>query len=116
MKKSVLIATGLAVLSTSAYATKARMSALGQDSALGSYYMGDTRNVFRNPADLNSTKNYMVAEFGDNGTGNNPNAEGGFFREMGAFNYGVYLGSNNGHDYSERTSSEGFAGDDNWAG
>ena len=95
MKKSVLIATGLAVLSTSAYATKARMSALGQDEGLGSYYMGDTRNVFRNPADLNYTKNYMVAEWGqDAGTAN---AEGGFFRELGAFNYGVYLGSNNGH-------------------
>lgn len=96
MKKTLVIA-GLAVLSTSAHATKARMEALGQDSVRGSEYISDSRNVFRNPAVLNQTKNYLVTEWGTNATADEtaaaPRAEGGFFREMGSFNYGLYLGN-----------------------
>lgn len=88
MKKHIVIATGLAVLSTSAYATKARMSALGQDENYGSHYIQDTRNIFRNAAHVNTFTNYIVTEWGDDAT-----AEGGFFREHGAFNYGLYLGN-----------------------
>ena len=61
MKKHILIATGLALLSGAAHATKARMQALGQDQNLGSFYLGDTRNVFRNAADLNGTKDYIYS-------------------------------------------------------
>ena len=98
MKKNVLVIAGLAVLSTSAHATKSRMEALGQDGVRGSEYLSDSRNIFRNPALLNSTKNYIVTEWGtaaavaDSTTA--PKAEGGFFREMGSFNYGLYLGNN----------------------
>lgn len=100
MKKQVIIATGLAVLSTSAWATKARMDAFGQDSERGSFYIQDTRNIFRNAAHVNTFKNYVVTEWGtaNAGTADSvgaPAAEGGFFREMGAFSYGVYLGNNN---------------------
>ena len=97
MKKTLVIA-GLAVLSTSAFASKARMEALGQSSARGSEYINDSRNIFRNPALLNSNKNFIVTEWGtaanaaDSTTA--PKAEGGFFREMGSFNYGLYLGNN----------------------
>lgn len=98
MKKNVLVIAGLAVLSTSAHATKARMESLGQDSVRGSEYISDSRNIFRNPAVLNTTKNYIVTEWGT-ATGADdaaatPRAEGGFFREMGSFNYGLYLGNN----------------------
>ncbi|TNE99919.1 MAG: hypothetical protein EP326_07310, partial [Deltaproteobacteria bacterium] len=96
MKKQIIVATGLAVLSTSAWATKSRLEALGQDSN-GSYYIKDSRSIFLNPAHVNTFKNYVVSEWG---TQNNsadsttsPHAEGGFFREAGAFSYGVYLGN-----------------------
>lgn len=88
MKKSVLIATGLALLSTSAYATQSRMTALGQDVQRGSHYIDDSRNVFRNAAHAGSMTNYIVTEWS---TGSD--AEGGFFKEAGSFNYGVYLNS-----------------------
>jgi hypothetical protein len=98
MKKQILIATGLAVLSTSAFASKARMEALGQDADKGSFYLEDTRNVFRNASKINTFKNYVITEWGtaNNATADSataPKAEGGFFREMGSFAYGVTLGS-----------------------
>ena len=37
MKKHLMIATGLAVLSTSAFASKARMTALNQSASFGSF-------------------------------------------------------------------------------
>lgn len=93
--KNVLLITGLAVLSTSAFASKARMEALGQGDS--SYYLNDSRSVFVNPASLNDTKNYIVTEWGAGAqadTATAPRAEGGFFREMGTFAYGLYLGNN----------------------
>jgi hypothetical protein len=99
MKRNVLVIAGLAVLSTNAFASKARVEALNQDSVRGSEYISDSRNIFRNPAMLNSMSNYVITEWGvgaaaDSAT--SPRAEGGFFREAGAFNYGLYLGNNQG--------------------
>lgn len=111
---NVLVIAGLAVLSTNAFASKARVQALGQDTNRGSEYIADSRNVFRNPAALNETKNYLVTEWGTavNSDANNaPRAEGGFFREMGAFNYGLYLG-NDGSMNSTRVTN-GFLAQDN---
>lgn len=90
MKKHIVIAAGLAVLSTSAFATKARMEALGQDDSKGSFFIQDTRNVFRNASGVNDMANYVVTEWGST-AGRNP--EGGFFRSAGKFNYGIYLNS-----------------------
>ncbi|PIP95806.1 MAG: hypothetical protein COW00_02730 [Bdellovibrio sp. CG12_big_fil_rev_8_21_14_0_65_39_13] len=100
MKKHVLIATGLAVLSTSAFATKARMTSLGQSSTYGSQYLQDTRNIFRNASEVNAMKNYVVTEWGPNTT-----AEGGFFREAGSFSYGLYMGSEINTFNTERTTA-----------
>jgi len=96
MKKTLVIAS-LAVLSTSAFASKARMEALGQGQV--SRYIMDTRSVFLNPAMVNEQKNYIITEWGsaqNSGTDTDaaPRAEGGFFREMGTFTYGLYLGNN----------------------
>lgn len=88
MKKHVIIATGAALLSTSAFATKARMTALGQDSERGSQYIQDGRNKFRNAAHVNNMNNYAVMEWGTAA-----NAEGGFFRSTGSLAYGLYMGS-----------------------
>lgn len=91
MKKHIAIAAGLAILSTSAFATKSRMEALGQGSERGSFFIQDSRNIFRNAAHVNDMTNYIVTEWGtDSGT---QNAEGGFFRSAGQFNYGLYLNS-----------------------
>lgn len=115
MKSKVLVVAGLAVLSTSAFASKSRVQALGQSANLGSEYIADSRNVFRNPAALNETKNYLVTEWGTavNSDGNAaPRAEGGFFREMGAFNYGLYLG-NDGDNTGRSQAANSFLAQDN---
>lgn len=88
MKKHVIIATGAALLSTSAFATKARMAALGQNEDRGSQYVQDSRNIFRNAAHVNNMNNYVVTEWGSGA-----DAEGGFFRSTGNLSYGLYLGS-----------------------
>ncbi|MCK5072770.1 MAG: hypothetical protein KAQ98_05035 [Bacteriovoracaceae bacterium] len=99
MKKLLLLVTALLLISSGAFASKARMQALGQDAETGSYYVSDTRSVFTNPAYVNSYKNYIITEWGqtanqdDGGDANTPNPEGGFFHEFGDFSLGAYLGS-----------------------
>ena len=115
MKTKVMVIAGLAVLSTSAFASKARVQALGQDANLGSEYMADSRNIFRNPAALNETKNYLVTEWGTANNGDSldaPRAEGGFFRETGALNYGLYLG-NDGDNVNRSQAVNKFLAQDN---
>jgi hypothetical protein len=89
MKKHIVVAAGLAVLSTGAFATVARMSALNQDTAQGSYYMDDERNAFRSAGAFSG--NYVYFEHGSNGA--NGDAQGGVFREGGSMNYGLYINS-----------------------
>ncbi|MFT6632448.1 MAG: hypothetical protein ACJAS4_002411 [Bacteriovoracaceae bacterium] len=95
MKKQIAIAIGLAVLSTGALASKARLQALGQDT-FGSFFLDDARNVTMNPALLNMHKDFVTLEWGD--TSNNqdaaatPKAEGGMFKASGNMIYGLYFG------------------------
>ncbi len=103
MKKQVLIATGLALLATSANATRSRMTALGQDDAKGSLYIEDSRGIFLNPAMVNTMNNYVVTEWGTADA--TPNAEGGFFRNTGSFSYGAYLNSSVNEQEVIRTQS-----------
>ncbi|MEI8348131.1 MAG: hypothetical protein WCG27_11735, partial [Pseudomonadota bacterium] len=95
--KKLLLLVGLIVLSTSVYASKARMQALQQDPNTGSNFINDTRNVFGNPAGLNTMKNYLITEWGAPintvGTVAAPRAEGGFFKEVGPVVAGAYMGS-----------------------
>ncbi len=81
MKKHVLLATGLVLASTSAFATTARMSAMGH-GADGSRYMADTRNVWHNPAHVNSMNNYVVTDW---------DGSAGISRAGGNLNYGLYF-------------------------
>ena len=116
MKRNVLVIAGLAVLSTNAFASKARVQALGQSSVRGSEYISDSRNVFRNPAALNETKNYLVTEWGtaaNSDSNSAPRAEGGFFRETGSFNYGLYLGNDGERNSATRVTTNGFLAQDN---
>ena len=93
MKKTLVVAAGLAVLSTSAFASKARMQAMGQDATLGSFYMQDTRNIWRMPHSMNANSNFVITEWGASKTQLNAdeNAEGGFFNSSASLNYGIYL-------------------------
>jgi hypothetical protein len=106
MKKSMIALAGLAVLSAPAYASKARLTGLGQDGDNGSYYIDDQRNTFLNPATYNQFNNFVIFEWGDDFSDNSSTtttvnntsteAEGGFARQAGSFVYAVYLGNDNG--------------------
>lgn len=84
--KKVVIATGLAVLSTSAFATVPRINALGGNT----HYIKDTMGLYKNASYINDFKNFALVEYVD-GSGNS--AIGAYAREMGNFAYGVILGN-----------------------
>ncbi len=114
MKKHLAVATGLALLSSSAFATKARLQALGQGDT--SKFISDSRNVFLNPASLNQMTNYVVTEWGTAQTSDesatNPGAEGGFFRNGGSLNYGFYFG-NERDAFNDDLNTNNFLAEDN---
>lgn len=103
--KKLLLGTVLAVIAMPAFATKARLIALGENvqDNIGSLYFSDSRNIFQNAAYANDYKNMFIAEWGAQGQGQtsiqkgdtdaNPQAEGGFLRSHGAYTYGLYLGA-----------------------
>ena len=103
MKKQIASILGIALLSTSAFASKARLQALGEDT-YGSFFIDDARNVTLNPAMLNFHKDFVIMEWGD--TSNTldaaatPKAEGGMFKASGNMVYGLYFGdeSNTGNE------------------
>lgn len=98
MKKLLIVAACLGM--QSAYATKARMSALGQDAARGSFYIEDNRNIWRSANAVNELDQMVTIEHGTNyldGNGNNQTAtaEGGFFMPFGGHQIGFYLNNDN---------------------
>ena len=97
MRKQLTVVLGLAVLSTPAFATKARLQALGED-IYGSFYVNDNRNVFLNPAQVINHKDLVTFEWGQNGATDSvttPKAEGGIYKAGGNLVYGVHLGAAN---------------------
>ncbi|OUR96159.1 hypothetical protein A9Q84_07300 [Halobacteriovorax marinus] len=103
---TVIAAIGLA--STSVFATKARLLALGMNETdnEGSYYIDDNRNIFMNAANINNYADSVIIEWGSNGASSggsgganktdqdhSPQAEGGFFKRSGNFVYGLYYGA-----------------------
>lgn len=96
MKKQLTLALGLAVLATPAFASKARLMALGED-ANGSFFINDNRNIFLNAAEANNHADMVTFEFGNSNAtdaDNNTNAEGGALMGHKNFVYGVHLGRN----------------------
>lgn len=94
MKKQLVLAAGLAVLAAPAFASKARLQALGEDTN-GSFYINDNRNIFLNASNVNMHKDLVTYEWGDaaaNDATATPRAEGGFFRSTGNLVYGAQLG------------------------
>ncbi|MCE3013843.1 MAG: hypothetical protein LW878_12325 [Proteobacteria bacterium] len=95
MKKQLVLVTGLAVLAAPAFASKARLQALGE-STTGSQYINDNRNIFLNAAHVNNHKDLVTFETGASSQVTDgaatPRAEGGYFFSNGNMVYGVQLG------------------------
>ncbi len=94
MKKQLTVALGLAVLATPAFASKARLQALGEDN-YGSQYINDNRNIWLNAAQINNHKDLVTYEFGTErnaDTAATPRGEGGVYKTMGNMVYGVHFG------------------------
>jgi hypothetical protein len=94
-KMKWMIVGALLCSSSVAFATKARLSALGQ-SRDGSQFIDDNRNIFLNPAVVNKYPNLVTAEWGntasDLDSAATPKAEGGLFMSTGGFVLGVHMG------------------------
>lgn len=102
MKRNLALALGLVVMSGSAFATKARLQALGED-VYGSKYISDNRNIFINAAYINLYKDMVTYEYGDTtsardqrfGASNESTgqrAEGGFTKSWGNMVWGLHYG------------------------
>tara|TARA_B100001971_G_C18268012_1_gene596251 strand:+ start:4650 stop:5738 length:1089 start_codon:yes stop_codon:yes gene_type:complete len=106
MKKQIALAMGLAVISGSAFASKARLQALGE-STDGSQYISDNRNIFLNAAHVNYHKDMVTFEAGDQSNTDataTPNAEGGFLKANNNMVYGLYFGADAGRNDGTRTA------------
>lgn len=88
MKKTIMIAA-LTLLSASAFASKARVSALGGSAAP---QLLDFQATFEKPQALNEFGEMVTMEWGTNNSSTTPHAEGGFLRTHDGGVYGFYLG------------------------
>ncbi len=102
LKKTLISTVILLIACHSANATRARMQGLGQSQQVGSFYLDDTRNVFRNAAYAAVQKDYVLAEWNNTAVNSTTSdGEGGYFMGAGAMNYGVYFGA----DIDQRTQN-----------
>jgi len=114
MKKQLVLVTGLAVLAAPAFASKARLQALGED-VNGSLYINDNRNIFLNASHVNEHKDLVTYEWGTQGTAAaddsaaTPRSEAGFFFANGNMVYGAQLG--NASDTAHAFRLQGMGGD-----
>lgn len=99
MKKILLSTLALATLSSTVYASKARIMALGDESE-DNFYIEDSRRIFTNVAQIHNYKNTVMAEWGNEGAASgaldadsNPKAMGGFISTCGNMVCGAYLGN-----------------------
>lgn len=100
--KNVALILGLMIAASPAFASRARLEALGEGKN-GSYYINDSRNIFLNPAQIVKHKKKLWLEFGSEtpatpDSATTPRGQGGFSNTFGDFTYGLYLNQN-----SERT-------------
>ncbi len=97
MKKILLTTAALATLSSSVYATKARIEALGEEAG-DNYLVEDQRRIFTNAAQIHNYVNSLTFEWGNQGSAldtdaeSTPQAQGGFITNCGSLVCGIYLG------------------------
>ena len=94
MKNYLTLVLALSVVSSPAFASRARLESLGEGKN-GSFYIDDARNMFLNPASIVRYKKKMMLELGGEPTGVDnagaPRAQGGFTNTFGDFTYALYL-------------------------
>jgi hypothetical protein len=106
MKNYLTLVLALSVVSSPAFASRARLESLGEGKN-GSFYIDDSRNMFLNPASIVRYKKKMMLELGgepvsdiDSATtptsvgtdnANRTRAQGGFTNTFGDFTYALYL-------------------------
>jgi len=93
MKNTLALVLALAVVSSPAYASRARLEALGEGKN-GSYYINDSRNMFLNPASIAKHKKKLLLELGVSQGVDSAGAsvgQGGFINTFGDFTYALYL-------------------------
>jgi hypothetical protein len=107
MKRILMIGSAVILLSTSVFATEARLLALGMKETDndGMYYVEDGRNIFLNSANVNNYADQLVTEYGSVGrivsggqiatlsSSEQPKAQGGVFKKYGSMVYGLYFGN-----------------------
>jgi len=97
MKNYLTLVLALSVVSSPAFASRARLESLGEGKN-GSFYIDDSRNMFLNPASIVRYKKKMMLELGGNNTGAadgvdlaDSRPQGGFTNTFGDFTYALYL-------------------------
>jgi hypothetical protein len=93
--------------SLNAFASKARLEALGE-SGNGSYYIADNRNIFLNPSLISTNYDFVTYEWGNtqaDGDADSPNAEGGFILKNDSLIYGLQMGRDNGYNTGAASAS-----------
>lgn len=90
----------LIISQSTLWASRARMQSLGGENIAWSYF-NDPRNIFINPAYINLNRDYLTFELGSDYDGvesipDKPKAQGGYFKGIGYFVAGVYLGRDTG--------------------
>ena len=107
MKQYLTLVLGVMIVSSPAFASRARLESLGEN-ANGSYYIQDSRDIFLNPANINNYKKKLFLELGSatstvdshtqtagsttQTTVDSSKVQGGFTNTFGDFTYGLYFG------------------------
>jgi hypothetical protein len=113
MKNYLTLVLALSVVSSPAFASRARLESLGEGKN-GSFYIDDSRNMFLNPASIVRYKKKMMLELGgepagvDNASTASSRAQGGFTNTFGDFTYALYL--NNTSDRAISTFGQDIGG------
>lgn len=100
MKKALLAVAALTLASGAAFASDARVNALG-----GAAHLTDTTGIYTNPSDLHKTGDFVSAEFG--GT-----EEAAFVKTMGDYKLGFGLNHKSAYTHGNMIG-RGYAGQQN---
>ncbi len=96
MKKYIGLAMATTVISGAAFASIARLEALGEDQ-YGSWNVSDSRNMFLNAAEIHNHNDFATFEWGNSSQLLNdeksPKSQGGIFKKSGDMIYGMYFGA-----------------------
>ena len=105
--KNLTLVLGLMIIASPAFATSARLNALGENGATGSYYVQDVRDTFLNPAQIVHFKKHFVLEFAPT---DSASAQGLFTNTFGDYTYGVSLNNNSVRATTAVNTANAFLG------